>query len=608
MKSDKLGLILVVASLLAIAAIAAIVLGERHEERVATLDRQGVSLVRALAAVPYDSLASESRHRGVMQVIRHGTAQQSFAYISVVDAEGHPVSDLTAEGVLIPPFEPPTEPSDWLGQRQISLANARNPATEFYSPVVEDSQLRGFVRLALGYPRSPIDIANLSYLGAVALPVFLLVPLFYLLIRSETRPLRTASSEISRMLEDESFRTLELTATGELGDFMRRFNGLVGNAKDRIEELEAERHRLIASSKLLTYRKGRVETVLDTLPEAVLILDESGEITFANQKLASLLGVPREVILTRPPEEWINSPEILHLLLERQGRASRTLSETVRFRVDRSAELSIATRTYPLFSPKDPSRTIGTLIIFHDETQEALARKAREEFVADLAHELKGPLNVLSLYSETLSSEAGRDEAHRVEAANVIAEEVDRLSTLITGLLSLTQIENGSIAPDRSLVRIREVAEQAFEEAKALAAGTGIEFKFDAPMEMNPALADKDLLRIALNNLLSNAVKYNRKDGSVTLTIEEREDALQVRIADTGLGISEEDKAKIFDKFYRSSDPEIRQIGGHGMGLALTKKIIELHQGTLTVDTDRAEGTEFIVNFWKDSVAVKQAI
>ena len=246
--------------------------------------------------------------------------------------------------------------------------------------------------------------------------------------------------------------------------------------------------------------------------------------------------------------------------------------------------------------------------MFRDETQEALARKARTDFVSHLSHELKSPLNVLALYSESLLGEAGKSREHQVEAANVIASEVDRLSSLITGLLNMTQIESGSISPDRSLVKLQDLVTAAFDEAKHLAVDKNCSFELDMPKEMNPVFVDKDLLRIAVTNLMSNAVKYNKDGGTVKVTVEDTEDALQIRVADTGIGISEEEAAQVFEKFYRSTDDRVQSVGGHGLGLALAKQIIELHHGTLLLNRDREEGAEFIINLWKEATAVKQAI
>ena len=609
MKPERIGLVVVLASLAAIAAIVILVFQFQAGDRIADIRSQGGSLVRALAAIPYQHLDSGGEQQGVIRVLKYSADDNDFAYVSIVDREGRTVNEVVSDGMFVPRADLPSEPASWLGEKQLEMAPDARKIIEFHAPLLERGELQGFVRLGYLLPQAGFDISQLPFLATVALPVFLLVPLFYLLLRLEVQPIRAANREINRFLEGDSLRSVEVTATGELGDFVRRFNEFIERAHTRIQDLEQDQTRLITSTKLLTYRKNRVETVLETLPEAVLILDESGMITFANQKLAAMFGVSRDVILERPAQQWCDNPDILQLLSRHQGGGkSRNFTDTIRFNLDTAASQSIVTKTYPLFAPKSPSAAIGTLIIFRDETQEALARKARGEFVAHLSHELKSPLNVLAMYSESLLSEAGKSEEFRIEAANVIGEEVGRLSSLINGLLSMTQIENGSLTPDKSLVRLRDVADAAFEEARHMTGAEGVRFKFDAPKEMNPVNVDKDLIRIALTNLLGNAVKYNRKDGEVRLSIEETEDAVQIRVADSGIGVSEDEAASIFDKFYRSTDERVQAVGGHGLGLALTRQIIELHHGSLSLNHERSEGAEFIINLWKETSAVKQAI
>ena len=609
LKSDRIGLIVVIASLVAIAAIGYLVFKQQHEDSLADTRRQGVSLVRVLAGVPFEQLLPGGEQQSVLNVLRHGASADDFAYLNIVDKDGRTLNEVTGDGLLVPGATMPTEPSSWLGERVHTLPGGGERVIEFHAPLLDDAELAGFVRLGYRYPAFGLGLNQVPFLAAVALPVFLLVPLFYVLLRLEIKPLKAASDEIGRVLDGQSFNRLEIAATGELGDFMQRFNHFVERAGERINDLERDQQQLITSTKLLTYRKNRIETVLETLPEAVLILDEAGAISFANTKLASMFNVSRERILSQAPQQWCDNPDVLQLLAKlNKDKRGPSFSDTIRFNLNTQAEQAIVTKTYPLFAPNKPSSAIGTLIIFRDETKEALARQARSDFVAHLSHELKSPLNVLSLYSETMLTDAGRSEAFRVEAANVISEEVSRLNTLITGLLSMTQIENGSLTPDKRLVKLTDVAKAAFEEAKGLATDKNITFRLDVPREMNPVSVDKDLIRIAITNLLSNAVKYNKDDGTIELKIHETDDAVQIRVADSGIGIGDEAAARIFDKFYRADDERVQAVGGHGLGLALTKQIIELHHGSLSLDRDRAEGTEFIINLWKESINVRQAI
>ncbi|MGB5335233.1 MAG: ATP-binding protein [Woeseiaceae bacterium] len=607
LKADRIGLVIVVASLLVISAIVWLLFGNQRDREVADIRTQGVSLARAISGVPYEQLAPGGPQQGVIQALLHGVGNKKLAYVTISNPQGLTVTESVADGLIAPAAKIPTEPSSWLGDLEQTAGEQR--FIEFHAPLLQDGELQGFVRLGYFYPRSGLSREQIPFIAMVSLPVFLLAPFFYLLLRMEVRPIRAANEEINRLIDGEGLRSVEISATGELGEFMHRFNHFVEMASSKVKALEQDKERLLTSSKLLSYRKNRVETVLETLPEAVMILDESGTITFANQKMAALFNVSQETILTQPPQSWCEQADVLNMIsrFQTQGKA-RNFAETMRFSTDSSAGRSVATKTYPLFATKSPNAALGTLIVFRDETQEALARRARTEFVSHLAHELKSPLNVLGLYSESLLSSAGESRDHQIEAANVIASEVDRLSSLITSLLSMTQIESGSFTPDRGLVKLQDVVGAAFEEAKALAAGKNCSFELHAPKEMSPVHVDKDLIRVAVTNLMSNAVKYNKENGTVTVTIEDTEDAIQVRVADTGIGIGEDEAAQIFDKFFRSQDERVQSVGGHGLGLALAKQIIELHHGTLLLNRDREEGTEFIINLWKEATAVRQAI
>ena len=120
--------------------------------------------------------------------------------------------------------------------------------------------------------------------------------------------------------------------------------------------------------------------------------------------------------------------------------------------------------------------------------------------------------------------------------------------------------------------------------------------------------ADKDLLRVAINNLLTNAIKYNRPKGDVTLSAEETDEQIIIHVKDTGKGIASDELDKVFEKFYRSSDPEISSIAGHGLGLSLAKSIIELHHGRLQVESELQKGSTFSIIFAKSGGLIKKGI
>ncbi|MEO1576481.1 MAG: HAMP domain-containing sensor histidine kinase, partial [Pseudomonadota bacterium] len=247
----------------------------------------------------------------------------------------------------------------------------------------------------------------------------------------------------------------------------------------------------------------------------------------------------------------------------------------------------------------------GCVVLIRDTTQQALARAGRAQFVAHVSHELKTPLNVLSMYSQSLQ-EAGEDDREMiVEAANVIEDEVQRLSALINNLLSLTRIEMGSMDLDKRRVRVNDLLSDALESARHFRGADQLELVLDLPSTLGALDVDKDLLRIVLNNLLSNAVKYNNPDGTVTLRARETDSELVVEVSDSGIGIDPEDVGSVFEKFYRSDDPNVRDRSGHGLGLALARDIVELHNGSLTVDSTVGTGTTFTLTLYRQMHEVR---
>jgi signal transduction histidine kinase len=465
------------------------------------------------------------------------------------------------------------------------------------------------VRIAYFMPALALAREDVPLLATMALTIFLLTPLFYFLIRREVRPIHTANEEIADLISQGDLNTCKVEATGEFREFIGQFNQFVAIAKDRVEKLERDKGELLTSQKLLSYRKLRVEAVLKAMPEAIIILGEDGRVSYANEKVTELMGVEPGLIMNKLPSEWCAIEDVLKFLSRFESpETSNYFSDTIRIADPKLAQKKLSLKAYPLFAPQSPETIFGRLIILRDATKESMAEDSRANFVAHVAHELKSPLNTLALYSEALQGDQGMDPNFRVEAYNVIHDETERLAALIDNLLNITKIEMGSLKIEKQRVRLRDLLADSFKHVSHSGRGKNIEFKLDLPAELSPVAVDKDLLRIAVNNLLVNAVKYSKPGGTVSLSAEETDEAIRVRVADTGIGIAPEDQAKIFQKFYRAQNEAMKGIGGHGLGLPLAKEIIELHRGHLSVESKPGEGAVFTIDLWKDGGLLQQAI
>lgn len=248
------------------------------------------------------------------------------------------------------------------------------------------------------------------------------------------------------------------------------------------------------------------------------------------------------------------------------------------------------------------------LVMFLDVSNEARAQQTRKEFVAHLAHELKSPLHTLSLYSELLQSEEEINRELQLDAANVISDEVERLARLINNLLSMTQIEMGTLKLDRQRIKLIDLVRDTTEALQRSARDKVLNFEIDLPNDVIPVLVDKDVLRIAISNLLTNAIKYTDEGGTITVSVSETNDAVTICVADTGIGIPREAQAEIFEKFYRVEGEQMNNRSGHGLGLALARQIVELHHGSMRVESELGEGSRFYIDLWKQAGVIQQAI
>lgn len=609
-RKERLGLTMIVASLAVITITVLLLFLHQQREEQAHVREQGTNLVRILSRIPYEQFVPEPGKAGILSVLQQTQNTSALAYLAIVDSAGRHVEEIAGSGVIVPSAPIPTDPTGWVGQRMLTMPAGGHQVTEFHAPLFDGGQMAGYVRLGYLRPGFGLSADQVAFIATFALPIFLLTPLFYFLVRREVRPLQQVSSRLDRLMDQGNLTgKVELAVSDELQDFMGRFNRFIDGAQQRIGELEADRSRLVTSSKLLSYKRSRIESVLQSFPDAVMVLDESGTVSLANARIGQVMGVPHEDILGKRPAEWCKDPDIIAFLSGQGGRRGHGYhSDAFEFQPASLSGRTYSISPYPLFSPRDTSELLGTLVVFRDITAEKMAKSSSGEFVAHVSHELKTPLNVLAMYSEMLQGEEGNQEQFRIEAANVIHDEVERLTLLINNILSITKIETGSISIERKRVKLRELLQDTFDACARSGQDKHLDFQLDLPKELGPVALDKDLVRIAINNLLTNAIKYSNENGVVRMSVEETDMAVRISVSDEGIGIAPEEQEKIFEKFYRSHSEEVSSRNGHGLGLSLAREIVQLHHGTLTVNSTPGKGSEFIVEFSKEAGLLRQAV
>jgi len=343
------------------------------------------------------------------------------------------------------------------------------------------------------------------------------------------------------------------------------------------------------TNKLLAYNINKFETVLDNLNDGLIVIDSSTRILAINHIMEQLLNLKREDIKGKHIRECNCDNKIFSFILEN--------FESINKLVEKTEEMSIGTSnlrvSYKTLIRSD-GNPCGTILLAKDITSHKLTEQAMVEFISQVSHEVKTPLNTIKSYTEMLIDTNNRETI--LEFCNIVNGEVDRLACLINNLLQLSRIEMGSVTLSMTMTKTKEFIENAFKIAISQKK-KDIKHEIILPDKISPVNIDKEFMGIALINLIGNAIKYTPEHGRVTLRVEEdqEEDKIMIHVIDTGIGISEDDTHHIFEKFYRSPDDKVREKPGHGLGLPITKQIVELHNGEIKVISKKGEGSQFSI-------------
>ena len=602
MRNDRLGLMLIAASLIAIAVVGGLVYRYQAQEQTERTRVHGVAITRALsgtlAGTADPALASREDLLAVARSLVQIQDNSQFAYLTVVSPLGETRFELTSPGVIAPATTMPREPFAWFGEHQLQSPGDSRQLREFFAPVVRDGQLAGFVRA--GYFRSGAALAGtqLSIFGLMALPIFLLTAVSYGLIRREISPLRQLGEKMVAVAAACGPAAATPADLHNYGDFIKRFDAFIQLVQSRVQELNSAATSSQTTARMISYKQEKAESVLNSLPDAVLVLDDAGVPTFVNQKLELLLNRDRASIVGKPPHDWCASADVQAFLMRHRQANTVARALTLETTLPETADRRLWIAAFPLFSPRDRNIVFGMLFVFRDITQDHLSRQAGTDFVSHIAHELKTPLSTLRSYSELLQDRTSLPESEFVDAINVIHAEVGRMGDLISNLLNISKMESGSLKPDRRRVKLHELVQDAFASMRNSAVGRDVELELAIPPDLGSVRLDKQLFRIALDNLLSNAIKYSNEGGKVTVSAGVLEDGqIQISVRDRGIGIPADECGRIFEKYYRSTGTATSLRSGHGLGLYLAKQIIELHQGSISVSSEPGKGTEFCIRF-----------
>jgi len=426
----------------------------------------------------------------------------------------------------------------------------------------------GAVRLAYPLPEMEITdrpLAVALFWGSLAAFVFAML-VAAAASQYLGRRLRRIVNFAERVAAGDLTARIASTSTDEIGQ--------VAAALDKTTRGVEESYARVQTSQ------RELETLLNSMQDAVIAVDIDGRVQWANKGMDRLLlRAPR---LNAPLIDSVRDPDFL-----------AAIQEAARDQVVTSARSNTITsgRTFDVTAAPMPGG--GAVAVLRDLTETERMEKSRRDFIANVSHELRTPLTSIQGYTETLLDSPLADN-HVREFLEIIRKNAARMSRLTEDLLTLARVESGEQRFDMQRVSAEELLQDALESFREVARSYGVELVIENSVPTANVNADREAIHQIFSNLIENALKYAASGKKVILGARAAEGGVEFYVRDFGPGISSEHLPRLFERFYRVDKARSRESGGTGLGLAIAKHIVFAHGGTIRAESELNHGSSFL--------------
>ncbi|MBT6156315.1 MAG: HAMP domain-containing protein [Planctomycetaceae bacterium] len=448
--------------------------------------------------------------------------------------------------------------------------------------VGEGKRPAGFVRVAMPMESVHSQVTSVQRLILVTALLASLAALTftYFIVGRIIRPLATLTQAAKSIADGDIQQEVDVPGRDELGTLAESFNSMSHQLSTRIHELDRKGRESVENSE-------RLEAVLGGMIEGVLAVDGEERILFANLAARSLLEIAIPDVVGHPIWEAVRNPAIQEVV---RKALETTTQESVELELARTQSIVKLSATRLAGDPCP-----GVILVFHDVTKLRRLQNMRQQFVSNVSHELKTPLTSIQAHAETLLGGAIDDPEHNRKFLGRIAEQADRLHSLILDLLRLGKVESGAGVFDVTAVDVAETVMSCIEERAEVAEAKRIELTTESPNSAISVLADAEGLQTILDNLIENAIKYTPEGGRVEIRWRADESMVLLEVVDNGAGIAKEHQSRIFERFYRADKARSRELGGTGLGLSIVKHFVQEFGGGVEVSSEPGKGATFSV-------------
>lgn len=399
--------------------------------------------------------------------------------------------------------------------------------------------------------------------------------------RRITRPLEGLTDAARRVQAGDLEAKAPVRGQDEVADLAAAFNRMTDSVGAMTGEL-----RVAAAEQ--SGLRARLETVVNSMGDGLIAVDEAGRVVTYNPAAAAIVGVPSDTVLGRSLGDVLRGRDATGRSLTR-GRPAEGLAFVRRYD---GVEVPVALSSAPLRG--GGGGPVGRVYVLRDMTREYEVDRMKREFLSNVSHELRTPLTPIIGYSELMTRRDLPGPQAREFSASIL-EAARRLERIVAMLVDFSAIEGGRLRVPAEPLDVGVVVEESLAGARERS--DRHRFQTDVPSGLPPVHVDASLLRRMLGELLDNAVKYSPEGGIVQVGVVSENSGprrmLRVQVSDQGVGIEPEDLAGIFQDFRQADSSDTRPFGGLGLGLAFVKRVAEAYGGTVAAESGPGRGSTF---------------
>lgn len=391
----------------------------------------------------------------------------------------------------------------------------------------------------------------------------------------------------------------------ELTEFMVGVQIILDTIREKVKELEDSLTQLQAANDIIATEKARIEAILDGMGEGLVTVDDSWHTTYINEPAIALLGGHARIVgqdatqvLRLEDSDGRIVPEAKHPITKVIGSRRRVQVDLTKrpayyVRTGTTERRRIGFTVTPILNLR---RTVGAAIVLRDMTDEANMDRAKSEIISIASHQLRTPLTAIRWYvTSLLRDEEDLSPAQHIEYLQRVHDANQHMIRLVDDLLNVSRIDLGTLALQPRPIDLLKTIETVLKELAVEIAGKKLHIAETSNNHMQPVVVDPNSLHIIVQNLVSNAVKYSLEHGHVSITIQQQAENALLQISDEGVGIPADQQAKVFSKLFRASNAQRVAVDGSGLGLYVTKAMVERAGGQIWFESIEGKGSTFYV-------------